>query len=220
MTSALDPVDNHIMVDNRAAWLATARLSLCPPTADDAEAVLRILSNKSVVEHNPSDLIVDLDEVSALLSRWLKHWNDHGFGNACVFENETGALIGNCGIRWMRVHEQPAVNLMYRLHPSAWGRGYATEAAGAVLDWTLEDSPDRMVLARVRPRNLASQTVALKIGLRRDPAFDDEGADGLDWAFTSNADEPPRVPGEPALMPGASSAPCGRSSGTLTGSRS
>jgi hypothetical protein len=34
---------------------------------------------------------------------------------------------------------------------------------------------------------LASQRVATKIGLRRDPAFDDQGEDGVDWAFNDRS---------------------------------
>jgi [ribosomal protein S5]-alanine N-acetyltransferase len=166
-------------------WQSTARLSLRPPTAEDAPAVLRILSNRTVVEHNPSDLVLDLSEIEVLLGRWLDHWAEHGFGNCCVFEKATGRLVGNCGVRWMTVHEAPVLNLMYRFDPSIWGRGYATEAARAVLDWTFQAMPDQLVLARIRPGNLASQAVASKIGLRRDPSFDDQGPDGLDWAFTS-----------------------------------
>ena len=168
-------------------WQSTARLSLRPPTPADAPAVLRILSNRSVVEHNPSDLVVELSEIEMLFVRWLKHWSEHGFGNCCVLEKQTGELIGNCGIRWMTVQAAPVLNLMYRFDPSAWGRGYATEAARAVLDWTFQNLPGQVVLARVRPGNLASQRVATKIGLRRDPIFDVQGEDGLDWAFTSRS---------------------------------
>jgi len=168
-------------------WQSTARLSLRPPTPADAPAVLRILSNRSVVEHNPSDLVVELFEIEMLFGRWLKHWSEHGFGNCCVLEKQTGDLIGNCGIRWMTVQAAPVLNLMYRFDPSAWGRGYATEAARAVLDWTFQNLPGQVVLARVRPGNLASQRVATKIGLRRDPIFDVQGEDGLDWAFTSRS---------------------------------
>lgn len=166
-------------------WLPTARLSLRPPIPADASAVLRILSNRSVVEHNPSDLVVELSEIEVLLRRWLEHWSEHGFGNCCVFEKETGQMIGNCGIRWMTVQTEPVLNLMYRFDPSAWGRGYATEAAQAVLDWACQNVPGQVVLARVRPGNVASQGVARKIGLRRDPIFDDQGGDGPDWAFTN-----------------------------------
>lgn len=166
-------------------WLSTARLSLRPPTPSDAPAVFRIASNRSVVEHNPSELVMELSEVEVLLGRWLKHWSEHGFGNCCVFENKTGQLIGACGIRWMTVQVTPVLNLMYRFDPGTWGRGYATEAAGAVLDWANRSVPGQVVLARVRPGNVASQGVARKIGLRRDPTFDDQGEDGLDWAFTN-----------------------------------
>jgi [ribosomal protein S5]-alanine N-acetyltransferase len=171
----------------RLEWLPTARLSLRRPTRPDAPSVLRILSNRSVVEHNPSDLVGELSESELLLGRWLKHWAEHGFGNCCVFEKESGQLIGNCGIRCMTVQTAPVLNLMYRFDPSTWGRGYATEAARAVLDWTFQNLPGQVVLARIRPGNLASQRVARKIGLRRDPNFDDQGADGLDWAFTSRS---------------------------------
>ena len=170
-------------------WLSTARLSLRPPTPDDAPAVLRILSNRSVVEHNPSELVVELAQVEALLARWLEHWSDHGFGNGCVVENETGRLVGTCGIRWMTVRTAQVINLMYRFDPSRWGQGYAPEAAGAVVSWTLRNAPGEVVLARIRPGNLASQRVATKIGLRRDRALDDHGEDGLDWAFTNRSRE-------------------------------
>jgi RimJ/RimL family protein N-acetyltransferase len=140
-----------------------------------------------VVEHNPSDLVVELSEIEVLLGRWLKHWSGHGFGNCCVFEKATGHLIGNCGIRWMTVRTATVLNLMYRFDPRVWGRGYATEASRAILDWACQNLPGQVVLARVRPGNLASQAVARKVGLRRDPVFDDEGADGLDWAFTNRS---------------------------------
>jgi RimJ/RimL family protein N-acetyltransferase len=76
---------------------------------------------------------------------------------------------------------------MYRFHPSTWGRGYATEAAAALLQWAQESLPAELVVARIRPTNLASHRVATKIGLQRDPAFDDHGEDGVDWAFTDRS---------------------------------
>jgi len=168
-------------------WQSTTRLSLRSPTLADAPDVLRILSDESVVRYNPADRIEDLSEIEALLERWLEHWSQHDFGNCCVFEKETGRLIGNCGVRRMTVHAAPVLNLMYRFEPIVWGRGYATEAARAVLDWTTRNLPGQIVLARVRPENAPSQAVARRIGLRRDPSFDDLGEDGMDWGFTNRA---------------------------------
>lgn len=73
---------------------------------------------------------------------------------------------------------------MYRFDPSTWGRGYATEATAALVHWARESLPGEIVVARIRPTNLASQRVATRVGLRRDPDFDDRGEDGLDWGFT------------------------------------
>ena len=164
--------------------LMTARLSLRQPAQADAVAVLGILSNPLVVEHNPSAVVTELEDVEALVGQWLEHWERHGFGNCCVFEEETGRLVGNCGVRWATIRGDRVLNLMYRLHPSTWGHGYATEAAAALLQWVRESLPTELVVARVRPTNTASQRVATKIGLRRDPASDDHGEDGFDWAFT------------------------------------
>lgn len=165
--------------------LTTTRLSLRQPTAEDAPAILEILSNPSVVQHNPSELVTDLKGVESLVTRWLRHWEQHGFGNCCVFEESTGRLVGNAGLRWMTIRGDRVLNLMYRFHPATWGRGYATEAAAALVGWAHDSLPTELVVARVRPANSASQGVAAKVGLRRDPAFDDESQDGIDWAFSN-----------------------------------
>jgi [ribosomal protein S5]-alanine N-acetyltransferase len=162
-------------------------LSLRQPAPADAVAILEILSNPLVVQHNPSDLVTELEDVEALVRRWLGHWERFGFGNCSVFEEKSGGLVGNCGLRWMTIHGDRVLNLMYRFHPSIWGKGYATEAAAAHLQWAQESLPSELVVARVRPTNLASQSVATKIGLRPDPDFDDQGEDGVDWAFTNRS---------------------------------
>ena len=65
------------------------------------------------------------------------------------------------------------------------GRGFATEAAAAVVSRSLDELPEETIVARVRPGNRSSQNVALKVGLRRDAAMDCQGEDGLDWVFTN-----------------------------------
>ena len=77
--------------------------------------------------------------------------------------------------------------MVYRFIPEVWGRGFATEAAAAVVSRALGDMPAETIVARVRPDNRPSQNVALKAGLQRDATMDCQGEDGLDWAFTSPA---------------------------------
>lgn len=174
--------------------MRTERLRLTRPVATDSAGVFAILGDPRTVEHNPSDRLADLGEADELVARWIRHWDEHGFGYWCVRESGSDRIIGYSGVKRMQIHERPVLNLVYRFVPEVWGRGFATEAASAVVSRTLVDRPGETVVARVRPDNLASQNVALKVGLRRDVSLDCQGEDGLDWAFTHVGSADPGVP--------------------------
>lgn len=163
----------------------TTRLRLDVPTLDDAAGIFAILGDARTVEHNPSDRLADLVETRALVTRWIEHWGERSFGYWCVRQADDPRVIGYCGLKQMTVHAMPVLNLVYRFAPDAWGHGYATEAASAAVGWIEERRPGETVIARVRPDNTASTSVALKAGLQRDPDLDVMGEDGLDLAFTN-----------------------------------
>lgn len=167
------------------AALHTDRLRLDPPEPSDVAAVLAIVGDPRTVEHNPSDLVSDLAEAEELVGRWIQHWELRGFGYWCVREAGRARLVGYCGVKRMLARERPVLNLIYRFRPEVWGHGYATEAARAAIAWAQTTQPGTTILARVRPDNVASRTVALKAGLSRDPDLDEDGEDGLDLAFTN-----------------------------------
>lgn len=170
---------------NQRPTLSTARLRLTVPALSDAAAILVIAGDPRAVEHNPSDLIADLDEAEELVSRWVRHWDERGFGYWCVREGGSATVVGYCGVKSMVARGQPVLNLIYRFTPQVWGRGYASEAARAVVSWAVAAQPEATILARVRPDNHASRRVAVKAGLRRDPALDESGQDGPDFAFSN-----------------------------------
>jgi RimJ/RimL family protein N-acetyltransferase len=165
--------------------MRTERLRLTRPTATDSAGVLAILGDPRTVEHNPSDLLEDLGEAADLVARWDRHWQEHGFGYWCVRESGADRIIGYAGVKRMQMHGHPVLNLVYRLVPEMWGQGFATEAAAAVVSRAMAEMPTETIVARVRPDNRSSQSVALKAGLQRDATMDCQGEDGLDWAFTS-----------------------------------
>lgn len=169
-----------------AQELRTKRLRLTRPVATDSSGVFAILGDPRTVEHNPSDRLEDHGQAAELVVRWIRHWNEHGFGYWCVRESGADRIIGYAGVKWMRMHGRPVLNLVYRFVPEVWGRGFATEAATAVVTSTSDEMPEELIVARVRPDNQASQNVALRAGLHRDASLDCQGEDGLDWAFTSS----------------------------------
>jgi ribosomal-protein-alanine N-acetyltransferase len=59
---------------------------LAVPTAEDAEAIFTIAGDPATMAHNPSDLLAHVAEAHELVSRWIQHWHDRGFGYWCVGE--------------------------------------------------------------------------------------------------------------------------------------
>lgn len=83
----------------------------------------------------------------------------------------------------MQLNESDVVNLFYRFDPAVWGSGLASEAASAVIAWAARNIPDRALIARIRPENVASQRVAIHAGLAHAGHLDTLGEDGVDWIF-------------------------------------
>jgi ribosomal-protein-alanine N-acetyltransferase len=168
--------------------ILTARLSLRRPTPADIDVIYAIHSDPRACAHNPADMLASPTESEDLYHRWDEHWQRHGFGYWAVRPRHTGQAggpVGFCGIKVMRFKGREILNLFYRLDPSVWGNGFATESATAVVGWAAAHLPDHPVIARVRPDNAGSLRVAARTGLRRAEHLDSPGEDGLDLIFTS-----------------------------------
>ena len=97
------------------------------------------------------------------LERYHQTW---GFGPYAVVEKRSQNVIGYCGLFFFPdVGGQPDVEVGYRLARSAWGQGYATEAAGAVRDFAFATLGIQRLIAIIDPSNIASIHVAEKIGM-------------------------------------------------------
>lgn len=168
-----------------AEELRTARLSLRRPTEGDIEAIFEIHRDPRTCGHNPSDALARFEEAEALYRRWNDQWQRYGYGYWVVRRHDSDQQLGFCGIKPMELHNMKILNLFYRFATSAWGQGFAAEAATEVTAWASRHVPDLPLIARVRPANIASQRVAIRAGLIRAEHLDATGYDGLDWIYTA-----------------------------------
>jgi ribosomal-protein-alanine N-acetyltransferase len=83
-----------------------------------------------------------------------------------VFELDTSAFIGCCGLQPYRPEEKICA-LGYHLLPAYWGKGYATEAARAVLDYARTKLALQAIFAGHHPDHNASRHVLLKLGFEQ-----------------------------------------------------
>jgi RimJ/RimL family protein N-acetyltransferase len=96
------------------------------------------------------------------LATVIGHWSLRGYGLWAVTERASGALVGRVGF-W-NPDGWPGFELGWLLRRSYWGRGYATEAARAALDWAFTQRDQPHVISLIYPDNAASIRVATRLG--------------------------------------------------------
>lgn len=111
-----------------------------------------------------------------MIDRVGAHFGEHGFGLWALEVVATGEFIGFTGLSKPRfaAHFMPAVEIGWRLARSAWGRGYATEAARRALRFGFEDVGLPEIVSFTAIGNHRSRAVMARIGMVRDPADDFE----------------------------------------------
>ncbi|WP_141618967.1 GNAT family N-acetyltransferase [Myxococcus sp. AB036A] len=91
-------------------------------------------------------------------------WSLQGFAMFSVLEKSTGAWVGRAG-PW-QPEGWPGTEIGWGLLREYWGRGYATEATAATMDWAFDNLGWTDVIHCIAPENTPSQQVALRLGSR------------------------------------------------------
>ncbi len=154
------------------AILETERLLLRRWRGSDRAPFRAINADPRVMEFFP--VLMTAEETDQAIARIERHFDDHGFGLYATEVRATGALIGFVGISipGFNAPFMPAVEIGWRLAFEAWGCGFATEGARAVVDYAFKDLGLPSLVSFTVPTNLRSRRVMEKIGMTRDEAED------------------------------------------------
>lgn len=153
----------------------TERLVLRPFRESDREPFASLNADPEVMEHMLHPL--ERAESDVVLDRFRVDAARRGFGMLAVEEKETRAFVGAVGLgvpRW-DTEFMPAVEIGWRLARSAWGRGYASEAARDVLAWAFGPLALPRVVSFTTPVNVRSWRVMERIGMARVGEFGHPG---------------------------------------------
>jgi RimJ/RimL family protein N-acetyltransferase len=140
----------------------TERLSLRPVQPADApffEAFYADPRVNAIRKYGVLDAQAAQEQVAIM----LEHWATYGFGMWVVEERSSGAAAGECGLRW--VEDKSEIELSYGLYPRFRGRGLATEAARAALDYAVDVLELERIVAFSRGDNVKSHRVLEKLGM-------------------------------------------------------
>jgi len=146
--------------------LETERLRLRPFKPDEWAGLARFYADDTVMRHMLPGRGLKRAEAEERAKSNIHNFNDHwarmGFGVWAVEDRAQGRLIGQCGLRF--VPEAEAVELLYLLNKTHWGRGLATEAARAAVEFAFGPARLEKLVAFTDPQNAASQKVLSKLG--------------------------------------------------------
>jgi len=154
------------------AELHTERLRLRRWLPDDREPFAALNRDPAVVEFLPGPM--SRADSDAMVERIEAHFDRHDFGVWAVEVTSVASFIGYVGLAIPRFEAAftPCVEIGWRLASAHWGRGYATEAARAALEYGFDQVGLREIVSFTVPQNLPSRRVMTRIGMRHDRARD------------------------------------------------
>ena len=147
-----------------STWqLQTARLRLRPYRPDDVTPMRAVFGDPEVMRFSQSGGDKTFEETADRVQRLIDHQAEFDFSLWIVEDRATGAILGDCGLK--QLEAGPEIEVGYRFGKAAWGKGYATEAAAASIEYGFTTLALPRIVAVVDPANTASCRVIEKIGL-------------------------------------------------------
>ena len=149
--------------------LQTERLLLRPFAEMDFDALLAIQSRADVARYlywDPRNAAEVREALDLKVRSTAIVAEGDNISLAAVLRT-TGELIGECSLRWVSSEHRQA-EIGFILHPDHHGRGYATEAAAALLALAFDELRVHRVIGRLEARNTASARVLERLGMRQE----------------------------------------------------
>jgi len=137
---------------------------LRPPCADDAKDIFEYGSDHKVAYYTDWTVRTDLDSIIESIKERERAWKEGNEFYWVLVHKSTNKVIGGiaCSIN------QHAAEIGYLLNKEYWNRGYATEAAKAIIQLLLKENGIYRIWATCDIENISSCRVLEKIGMQQE----------------------------------------------------
>lgn len=143
--------------------LKTERLILREFVPQDADALAAVLGDPVAMQYYPAPF--NRKEVEEWIERNRQRYQHEGYGLWAMLLRDKDGLIGDCGCYLREIEGRSSVEIAYHVRRDLWGKGYATEAAQACMEYAFTRPDIDRVISLIRPENVQSIRVAEKNGL-------------------------------------------------------
>ncbi|MBV9389989.1 MAG: GNAT family N-acetyltransferase [Chroococcidiopsidaceae cyanobacterium CP_BM_ER_R8_30] len=145
--------------------LETQRLILREFQREEFRQLAPILADPQVMKFSPTG-VLSVSQTQEKIESFISSYAKYGFGKWAVIFKESDELIGYCGIAVETIDNREEKEIGYRLAPRVWGKGLATEAAAAALQYGFIQFRLPYMLNVVERANTASIRVLEKLGMK------------------------------------------------------
>gem|GEM_PF-157352 len=170
LVDAVNARETDMDAPPREVIIETPRLVLRRHTVADFPAYFEICADPEMIrfsDHGPASS----EQAWMRLLRHIGHWSAMGYGFLVVEEKATGRLVGEAGLAHFQRQLGPALDsdpeIGWAIKHSEQGKGYATEAAVAALEWMDRQFGLPRSICLIHTENAPSIRVAEKIGYRQ-----------------------------------------------------
>jgi len=161
----------------------TERLLLREIDYEDEAALFELDSDPEVHRYVGNKPVQSIEQIQLVIGFIRQQYLDNGIGRWAVVEKKTGDLIGWAGLKLFKDPVNNHVDfyeLGYRFMKKHWGKGFATEAAKASVDYGFNTLNAKELFAMTDVQNLTSKKVLQKSGFTFVETFDFNG-EATDW---------------------------------------
>lgn len=181
------------MTTNGAFVLETDRLVLRPYRHQDVDVLHALFVTPGVRRHLFDDQVMPREWVTVEIEDSLRSFRDRGCGQFTFRRRDDDRPIGFGGYR--DFHQPPELQLLYAIAEKFWNRGYASEAAAALICWGFEELGFERIVASADAPNAASLRVMEKCGMHFDKRVALHGPhDTVYYALERRDWKPPEPP--------------------------
>ena len=146
------------------AWCVTKRLALSEITCDDGNELFELDADPRVMRYIGTGHVSTREQVDEALRRIPRAYALYpGLGTWRATRRDNGDFVGWFALKY--IPGTTEIEVGYRLRFGAWGKGFATEGAAALVRHGFDDLGLYRILGVTHPDNTASQRVLVKVGL-------------------------------------------------------
>ena len=128
--------------------------------AEDAESLFLLNSDPDVIKYTGDPPFESIDSAHRFIAEY-DHYKKHGFGRWAVLKKEDNKFIGWCGLKY---NEENDIDIGFRFFQNEWGKGYASEAAKATIEYGANNLSIQRIIGRAAKQNIASLRILEKLG--------------------------------------------------------